>query len=163
MSNAATFSPCGRYRYELSRSWDAGASTLPIVMLNPSIADAEIDDPTIRRCMVFARREGFGGIRVANLFAFRAIRTAAMRAAADPVGPDNDAALTALFDSAVGSGTPVLAAWGALGAFRGREAYVRSLADLIGVQLLCLGVTRRGHPRHPLYVRGDRMMEEWRM
>ncbi|MEG8045721.1 DUF1643 domain-containing protein [Sphingomonas aerolata] len=82
--------PRGTFRYWLARQRMDGAPRLPIIMLNLSTADAENDDPTIRRCIAFARREGFGGIHVFNLFAFRATSPDDMRAAADPVGPLND-------------------------------------------------------------------------
>ena len=120
-------------------------------MLNPSTADAEKDDPTIRRCIAFAARAGFGGVEILNLFAFRATRPAALKAAADPVGPDNDDHLRTLF----GQHRVVLAAWGAHGAFRRRADAVRYIADELGVALICLGRTAQGQPRHPLYVKRD--------
>ena len=86
----ALISPCGQYRYWLMRSWDKYSPRLPIIMLNPSTADASTNDPTIRRCIAFAVREGFGSIVVTNLFAFRATSPDAMKAAVDPVGPSGD-------------------------------------------------------------------------
>jgi hypothetical protein len=83
----ALISDCGIYRYMLTRKWEPSCYSLPIIMLNPSTADAREDDPTIRRCMSFARREGYGGIWVQNLFAYRATSPAAMKAATDPFGP----------------------------------------------------------------------------
>lgn len=161
MDKTASISACGQYRYRLTRTWDPGAGALPIVMLNPSIADAAIDDPTIGRCISFAKREGFGGIAVTNLFAFRASAPDDMKGAQDPVGPDNDAVLVAVFADAANLGIPVLAAWGANGEFQDRDAHVRGLAQAAGARLVCLGRTTSGHPRHPLYVRGDQVFEDF--
>lgn len=157
----AKISPCGAYRYELTRAWELGKPDLPIIMLNPSTADAELDDPTIRRCIAFAKREGYGGIIVANLFAFRATSPANMRAAKDPVGPDGNAVLEWLLERSVSEGTPVLAAWGTHGLYRNRAAAVLGMATLCGARLVCLGVTAAGDPRHPLYVKGDQPFEPW--
>jgi hypothetical protein len=148
MKNAALFSPCGAYRYRLSRAW-ADGPTAAFVMLNPSTADATKDDPTIRRCIGFAKREGCGGLVVVNIFAFRATSPADMRAADDPIGPDND---EHIMDALVDADGPVVAAWGSLGSYRGRDHDVRLLTD---VPLWCLGLTKAGAPRHPLYVKGD--------
>lgn len=156
MEKDALISPCGLYRYSLTRRWDAGAYSLPIIMLNPSTADASIDDPTIRRCISFAKREGFGGIRVMNLFAFRATSPDAMRAAVDPVGPDSFAHFETLFAHvSSNSNVPVLAAWGAHGDHLSRAEAITREARYHGARLVCLGTTKQGHPRHPLYVKGD--------
>lgn len=159
MQKTAAISACGQYRYRLTRIWDQDASVLPIVMLNPSTADAEVDDPTIGRCISFAQREGFGGILVVNLFAYRAAAPDDMRAAEDPIGPENNNTLRAVFGEAAGRGSSVLAAWGTNGDFNSRDAEVRSLAQEVGARLVCLGRTGGGHPRHPLYVRGDQVFE----
>jgi len=155
----ALISPCGQYRYWLTRRWNEAKPLLPFIMLNPSTADADNDDPTIRRCISFADRDGFGGIAVINLFAFRATSPTDMKAAADPVGPDNDYWLIRVLKSAVEQDKPVLAAWGAHGGFRARDNYVRGMAELHGAKLVCLGATKDGHPRHPLYVKGDQPFE----
>jgi hypothetical protein len=155
---SAEISACGRYRYCLVREWDASRYLFSIIMLNPSTADAELDDPTIRRCMAFARREGFGGIRVMNLFAFRATSPDDMKAAADPIGPANDFHLARLLNSA---GAPALAAWGAHGDHLDRARQVRAMAAERNARLVCLGKTAGGHPRHPLYIRGDQPLEEF--
>lgn len=151
----ALISDCGRYRYTLRRQWDPGASHLLVIMLNPSTADAEIDDPTIKRCISFALRERFGGIIVMNLFAFRATSPNDMKAAADPIGPDNDDWLVSKLNLFASLNEPVLVAWGAHGSHLDRAARVVALADLAGSRLVCLGTTAAGHPRHPLYVKGD--------
>lgn len=158
----ALLSDCGTFRYWLGRHWDIGAHTLPIIMLNPSTADANIDDRTIRRCMEFARRERFGGIRVANLFALRSTSPDVMKAAADPIGPDNDRHLAELLEVALANNVPVLVAWGTDGSHRGRDAEVLDLAAAIPAKLVCLGTTKHGHPRHPLYVLGSQPFEPFR-
>lgn len=157
---SAVISPCGTYRYQLGRRWGEGAAML-FVMLNPSTADAEIDDPTIRRCVGFAKREGLAGIDVMNLFAFRSPSPSEMRRAADPVGPDNDDFLARMFLAASAWGAPVVAAWGAHGFHKGRDAKVYALAKGQGVLMQCLGVTNGGAPKHPLYLPADAPLIEW--
>lgn len=154
----AEISPCGGYRYRLTRFW-SGENALPFVMLNPSTADASQDDPTIRRCMGFARDRGFGGIIVANLFAYRATSPADMKAAGDAIGPRNNATLIELLEWAKRAEVPVVAAWGAHGDYMERGHAVAELARLIGCQMVSLGTTKAGHPRHPLYVKADQPFE----
>jgi len=153
MVRAAAFSRCGRYRYALWRRWGEGDEVL-FVMLNPSTADAERDDPTIRRCIGLARAWGFSGVRVANLFAWRATDPRDLRRADAPVGPANDRWLRRLqADAAL-----TVAAWGVHGRWQGRDrALLRRLGDL-----QVLGLTREGLPRHPLYVRNDALPLPWR-
>lgn len=148
----AEISPCGLYRYSLTRRWRPGP-TCTFIMLNPSTADAWQDDPTIRRCRSFAEREGCGALAVANIFAFRATDPKHMKATADPIGPENDAHLIEMM---VASDGPVIAAWGAHGSFLDRARAVRLLTD---VPLWCLGMTKERHPRHPLYVHGETPLE----
>jgi hypothetical protein len=150
--HGSVLSECGRYRYTLTREWNGSLPALTFVMLNPSTADATLDDPTIRRCIGFARRRGFGGLQVLNLFAFRATDPMHMKAAHDPVGPDNDAHIIAALTATAAASSPVIAAWGVHGTYNGREAEVRKLSLECGVKLMCLGSTKGGHPRHPLYV-----------
>ena len=119
------------------------------VMLNPSTANAKRDDPTIRRCMGFARAWGFGGVDVVNLFAFRATDPRALREAADPIGPANDRHLR----RAVRSAGLIVLAWGAHEMARDRAARARPLFNRPGSR--CLGLTQSGEPRHPLYLRRD--------
>ena len=146
MTGGATFSRDRRYRYRLWRRWDRTRPVVAFVMLNPSTADAERDDPTIRRCGGFARGWGFSAMTVVNLFALRATDPARLRRARDPIGPDNDDHIAA---AAAGCDALVLA-WGAHGALGGRDRDV--LALLRGCRPACLGVTRSGQPRHPLYL-----------
>jgi hypothetical protein len=141
--NTAAFSPCRRYRYALWRSWDSARPRVLFIGLNPSTADERSDDPTLRRCMRFARDWGYGGMCTGNLFAFRATEPKAMLSAADPVGPKNDAWLRRLADEAA----LVVAAWGNHGAYRSRSTVVRGLLG----ELHCLAVNQSGEPAHPLY------------
>jgi len=150
---AAIISPCGLYRYRLSRSWANGAH-LTFIMLNPSTADANVDDPTIRRCMGFARREGVSGIHVVNLFAFRATKPEDMANAVDPEGPENARYLADAAELASHSGLPLVCAWGSHWMASDRaESVVRGIG--CHASLSCLGTTKSGAPRHPLYVKGN--------
>lgn len=153
----ASISGCGTYRFRLTRYWGPG-SMLPFVMLNPSTADAEVDDPTIRRCMSFARREGAGGVVVANLCAFRSPSPKDLDKAPDPFGPGNQDALCNIALEAVANNQPIVCAWGAHGHQRG-DGYAIKLFLETGARLVCLGRTADGHPRHPLYVKGDQPFE----
>lgn len=156
----ATFSRCRTYRYLLTRRWTAEQPAAAFVMLNPSTADAFAEDPTIRRCISFARSWGAGGVLVLNLFALRATDPRALRHHPDPVGPDNDLVIAAAL-SADRLG-PVVCAWGIYGLLNGRAERITALVrDLLGVPPLCLGATKDGHPRHPLYVRGDTAASEY--
>jgi hypothetical protein len=149
MTGGAAFSPDGRYRYRLWRRWDRSRPAIAFCMLYPSTADARRDDPTIRRCIGFARLWGYGGIEVVNIFALRATDPRALRWARDPVGPRNDA-----FMLRAAARSPVVIAWGVHGALLDRGA--RALR-LLGprTRLLALGRTRSGAPRHPLYLRRE--------
>jgi hypothetical protein len=159
LERSAHISACGEYRYSLKRRWGEG-KLLPFVMLNPSTADANIDDPTICRCMGFARREGAAGIWVVNLFGWRATDPAELDQISYPRGEENIAAL-AIAVRAAGE-TPVICAWGShpLAIDEGRS-FVEWARDDLGAHLMCLGKTKGGHPRHPLYVRGDQPLEEY--
>jgi len=155
-TSEAVFSPDRAYRYVLVRLWES-APPMTWIMLNPSTADAFADDPTIRRCAGFARREGCGGINVVNLFALRATDPAALSRHASPVGPASDY----LIETHARDASLVVAAWGAGGALHGRAREVGQRLAAAGVPLMCLGVTAAGHPRHPLYVRSDAPLIPW--
>jgi hypothetical protein len=144
--SGAVFSRDRRYRYRLWRRWDAARPVVAFVMLNPSTADAVRNDPTVRRCIGFARSWGFGGLEVVNLFAYRATDPRVLRRATDPVGPANRRHLAA----AIVRAGLVIAAWGADPTARDAPTQGRVLSQ---PELRCLGVTRSGAPRHPLYVR----------
>jgi hypothetical protein len=145
----AVLSPCERYRYALGRAWDFDLKPVLFVGLNPSTADAETDDPTIRRCIRFARDWGYGGILMGNLFGLRATDPRTMKAALDPVGERTDYWLRRMCTLA----GLVVACWGAHGDHRERaQAVVDS--GVLG-SFTVLGLTNAGHPRHPLYMRAD--------
>ncbi len=148
---AARNSECGVFQYSLERYWGPKPG-LVFVMLNPSIADAEVDDPTVRRCMGFAHREGCDGVLLLNLYAYRAADPRALRTCGDAVGPENDTHLRMTLTEQARRGTPVVAGWGAT-AKPDRAAQVLGLVP--GVAWRCLGITKAGAPRHPLYVNGD--------
>ena len=176
---SAVFSEDGRYRYRLDRMWSPAAvdgdedasrphaiarhgecNVLLIVGLNPSTADGSCDDPTIRRCLDFAKRWGHTSMAVVNLFAFRSTAPRGLRAADDPVGPANDAAIL----EAASRASRILCAWGAgsggtLAMANGRATEVLALLAACGYapRLCCLKVLQRGQPQHPLYVRKDRL------
>lgn len=144
--NTAVFSPCRTWRYELWRRWNEGLSTCVFVGLNPSTADETVDDPTIRRCVNYAREWGFGSFCMLNLFAFRATDPGWMKEQADPIGPDNDVTL----ESVCANAGLVVAAWGVHGTHRGRDRDVVE-RGLLG-DYAVLDVTKDGHPSHPLYL-----------
>lgn len=148
-ASSAVLSDCGVYRYELRRVWEPDRPLLAWVMLNPSTATATEDDPTIRRCIGFAKAWSYGGIVVVNLFGLRATDSAFLKAHPDPVGPDNDEHIR----SAVEECGAVVCAWGSHSMVSGRAADVLTALTASGVAPLCLGRTTTGRPRHPLYVR----------
>lgn len=146
---SATADIRGDYRYSLSRVWDEALPTMTFVLLNPSTADAVNLDPTLRRCLNFAERDGYGGMKILNLYAYRTPSPKVMLAAPDPVGPDNDQALA-------GAGGTVVAGWGTK-AHPMRVAHALTLLP----PLKALKITSYGHPQHPLYVKGDSQLLDW--
>lgn len=147
LESSAVLSPCARYRYLLRRQLrPVGTEVCLFVMVNPSTADAAVDDPTIRRCAGFARAWGFDWLHVVNLFAWRATDPRALRAAHDPVGPENDAYLQA----EVAQADMVVCAWGRHGDYLGRRQAVREA--LARRQVHVLGQNADGSPKHPLYM-----------
>jgi hypothetical protein len=156
---AADISPCGLYRYTLRRPSEVAypeRSTALFVMLNPSTADATIDDPTIRRCRGFARAWGCNGLTVLNLYALRSPEPAALWRATDPVGPENDSYLHRVAREY----GDVVCAWGSNARPDRVAAFLRIMAGA-SARLWCLGTTKNGSPRHPLYVRADQALEPW--
>lgn len=152
----AVYSDCERYRYLLTRSWGRGPKAL-FVMLNPSTATEVQNDPTVERCQRRAVALGYGAFRVTNIFAFRATDPKVMRAAADPIGPANDAAILESLSWA----DTVLCAWGNHGLHLDRGAAVTTLLRQAGVPLFHLGLTGQAQPRHPLYVGYDQQPQPW--
>lgn len=160
MLRSAYIDPTGRYRYYLRRIWDKSLPSLTWIMLNPSIADESIDDPTIRRCLGFAKQWGFGRIIVLNLFAWRSTDPQAMfmhhRNGHDIVGPQNDDQLVIpIARRAFDCNSRIFAAWGDCGKTKEQRELISDRAarvqELPG-EIWCLGVTKKGNPRHPLYV-----------
>lgn len=149
---SADISDDGIYRYRLVREWGPGPA-ITFCMLNPSTADADLDDRTISKCIGFAKREGAEAIRVVNLFALRATDPRDLARHTDPVGPMNHQYLAAL------SGLTVIAAWGAEPFATERAEEVVALHPVIRWQ--CLGTTASGAPRHPLYLPADAPLGPW--
>jgi hypothetical protein len=147
----AVLSDRGTYRYRLTRQWDLGKAMLPVCMLNPSTADADKDDPTIKALMRFADNWGYGGITVINLFAVRTSKPQEMKRHEWPHGADNRMHIEQVLSTARHTSTPVLAAWGNDGAHWSRqdEEFCR-IAKAAMVDLVCLGLTAGGFPKHPL-------------
>jgi len=146
LESSAIFSPDRIYRYSLTRVWDRDRPCICFVMLNPSAADDTINDPTIRRCIGFSNDWGCGSIVVVNLFAYRTHDPRVLATVQDPFGAENEKHIT----EAVASCSLTMAAWGVHG--HAHESACRLLSRL--PDPYCLGVTKHGAPRHPLYVDG---------
>lgn len=157
---SAIISPDGLYRYRLGREVPqlprAKGGTMVFCMLNPSTADAEVNDPTIRRCIDFAQREGRRELVVVNLYAFRTPYPEELKLAKDPVGPEN---VDHIIDAAR-LGRSIVCAWGTK-ADPGRVAAMVQAFKIDNIKMLCLGTTKDGHPRHPLYVKKDQPLIPW--
>ena len=149
----ALYSPCETYRYGLQRRWGDGDQIL-FVMLNPSTATELRNDPTIERCERRARAMGVAGLRIANLFAFRATDPRDLRKAKLPIGTATDSILIQWHAQVM----MTVAGWGVHGAWLNRGEQVR---DLLPGPLYHLGLTKDGHPRHPLYVAYTRQPVAW--
>lgn len=156
---SAIISPCFKYRYNLQRVWASGPQAL-FIMLNPSTADSHSDDPTLRRCIGFASREGCGRLRVENLFGFRSPSPKALQQTNDdPVG-DADHHIVNAVGECEG---PVIVAWGGFPFAQSRAKAVLNYLTEGGCNPLCLGVTSSGAPRHPLYVPKDTPLIPYRI
>ena len=140
---SAGLSCCGRYRYWLRRIWDPALAHCVFIGLNPSTADAREDDPTLRRCLSFARGWGYGSLLLVNLFSLRATDPRALKMASDPIGPRTDLWLR----RAAAETDTVIAAWGNGGPLMNRGMKVHQMLK----NPCCLGLTALGMPRHPLY------------
>lgn len=150
------YSECDQYRFGLSRQWDSDRPALFFIMLNPSTADEHRNDPTVARCESRARAMGFGGVVVANLFSFRATRPTDLKRADAPIGDRTDAVL----DHWARSSGMTVAAWGVHGAHQDRG---KTVARRLSAPMHHLGLTKDGHPRHPLYVAFDTAPMPWPM
>jgi hypothetical protein len=147
----AEFSPCRTWRYVLRRRWGSGPP-VGFILLNPSTADETRDDPTIRRCVGYAKGWGFGALTLGNLFALRSTDPRALRSAFDPIGPANDTSLLAICDETGGN---IICGWGSHGSFMGRGAEVTKRLLEWGARPMALKLTGAGDPGHPLYLRAD--------
>lgn len=156
-ASTAIYSDCEAYRYSLTRVWDPAGRKVMFVMLNPSTASELRNDPTVERCERRARTLGFGAFQVTNIFAWRATEPKAMRAAPDPEGPDNGAAVL----SGANWADQIIAAWGVHGEHRKQGVTMRAMLEQAGHRLFHLGLTKAGHPRHPLYLRYDERPRRW--
>lgn len=165
MKGEAVIDPTGTYRYTLTRAWDGAVAGHAVaghvlwVLLNPSTATAEVDDPTIRRCIGFSRRWGYSGLVVCNLFALRCTDPRLLYEHADPVGPENDTHILAEATRA----KLVVCAWGAHGALRDRGKKVCAMLrakSAISTPLI-FKMTKGGQPVHPLYQRNDARLSVW--
>ena len=148
LQKGATFSPCRTYRYALWRIWDHDSERVMFIGLNPSTADETEDDPTIRRCIGFAKSWGYGGIYMLNAYAFRATKPKDMQTATVcPIGPCNDSALAEYAHKS----ELHIAAWGS------HCTPIRELDACVAIDkpVYCLGKTKHGRPKHPLYLKAD--------
>ena len=143
----AKLSDCRKCRYALWRTWDDSKPYVMIVGLNPSTADEATDDPTLTKCIKFAKYWGYGGVCMANLFAFRATEPSDMMASSDPVGLENDSWLSKLSKDA----GIVVAAWGNDGSHLCRSSAMKAMLP----NLHCIKMNKSGEPAHPLYLRSS--------
>ncbi|MCB1281882.1 MAG: DUF1643 domain-containing protein [Salinibacterium sp.] len=162
IERGACLSDCERYRYTLWRRWGdepkpEKSPCMVFVMLNPSTADGQYDDPTIRRCMGFADSFGYHAMLVVNLFAFRATNPRDLWSEEDPIGPENDEAIRR---ACYPTTHRVVAAWGSpKHAWHDRRA--QEVTRLLATRLHTLATTKHGHPRHPLYLAADASLSPW--
>jgi len=149
----ARFSNDMKYRYLLWREWDNKLPRVLFIMLNPSTADAEKNDPTIKRCVDYAHAWGYGSIEIANLFAYRSTLPDELLQVEDPVGPHN----LCMIEAAVSRAKLIIGAWGAFGVPSRRMDTTFKILQMISKEddLYCLGRTKMGEPIHPLYQRAD--------
>jgi len=155
--SVAVYSDCESYRYSLTRTWNDAGKRVLFVMLNPSTATEVQNDPTVERCERRARTLGYGAFCVCNIFAFRATDPKVMRAQTDPVGEANDTTIL----SAVNWTHDIVCAWGTNGAYMDRGAAVEALLRAQSKPLTHLGLSKAGHPKHPLYISYQIQPELW--
>lgn len=163
VGNSAVISECGTYRYRLERQ-SKGRCATAVIMVNPSTADADQDDATIRKLRGFGDRNKWGRIIVGNLFAYRATDVRELRTARDPIGPENDDHLIRILAEA----DQCIIAWGPIAKqpkeVRNRFINVLSLIDGAGLDPYCIGATAKcGSPRHPLMLAYAEPIVKWSM
>ena len=153
IEKSAIISKCGLYRYELRRIWQPKIGLVCWTLLNSSTADANFDDPTVRRCMGYTARWGYGGIIVVNEFGLRATDPRDLRKCTDPIGPENDEYIM----RATAEAELTIAAWGNHGKYLERDKDVMKILSFPHY----LALTKNGSPRHPLYLRKDLQPIPW--
>jgi hypothetical protein len=149
-SGWALFDHTKQYRYTLGRRWSDNPKRVCFCLLNPSTADESVLDPTLTRCFGYANDWGFGAMDVCNAFALRSTDPKGLREVADPIGPDNDAQILELASTA----DLVIVGWGTHAKLGDRHQQVIDLLSPV-CKLMCLGTTKEGYPKHPLYLRKD--------
>ena len=147
----------GEYRYLLWREWNNQGETVSFIMLNPSRADAETNDPTITRCINFAQSWGYGRLEVVNLFAYRTPKPSLLEQAREPIGRDNPRFIL----ESVEKSDRVILAWGNHGTWQQQDLYTLELLKSYN-HLYCFGTTKKGCPRHPLYLRSSTKPQRWK-
>jgi hypothetical protein len=147
----AVFDPRRKYRYLLWRQWDKELPKLCWVMLNPSTADEQHNDPTISRCVGFAKRWGFGSMKVVNAFAYRATDSNELKRVRDPIGRQADEYI----QEALASADKVVVAWGNWGTLLDRHLALNEMLSSSDLDVSCFGITNLKQPKHPLYLRND--------
>ncbi|MFE4107892.1 MAG: DUF1643 domain-containing protein [Almyronema sp.] len=157
MHQEAVIDQSGLYRYSLGRIWLPEQPRLAFIMLNPSRADHQCNDPTIRRCLSLAQGWGYGALEVVNLFAFRTAQPRLLKQAIAPIGSENDDYIRA----AVARAEKTVLAWGNWGSWQGRDRAVLDLLATAEKKLYCLGLNQTGQPRHPLYVASQVELKKW--
>ncbi len=150
--STAIYSNCQRYRYQLTRIWDHAGGKALFIMLNPSTATEIQNDPTVERCERRARALGFGSFRVTNIFAWRDTDPRNMKAATEPIGQENDNTIIESCDWASRKTDRIICGWGTHGEHLNRGPQVEELVRATGLQSYHLGLTKAGHPKHPLYI-----------
>lgn len=147
----AFLSDCRNYRWALWRTWDSDLPHCVFIGLNPSTADEIQDDPTIRRCKGFAKSWDFGGLIMVNAFGYRATDPKEMKRAEDPIGKENDRIVREICNAVIEKGGMIVAAWGS----HCSEKRESEFCKLIHQPIYCLGKTKKGQPKHPLYLKSD--------
>lgn len=155
--STAVYSDCENYRYSLTRIWDPHGQRAAFIMLNPSTATEVQNDPTVERCERRARALGFGAFCVTNIFAWRDTDPKKMRKAADPIGPQNDTAIR----DACNWADQIVAAWGTHGEHLNRGPQVEEILRTTNFPVYHLGLSKAGHPKHPLYIAYAQRPEIW--
>jgi hypothetical protein len=151
MEKDALISDCQKYRYWLSRCWDKNKKSCLFIMLNPSTADDKIDDPTIKKCVFYAKKFGYGSMFVVNLFAYRATDRSILKKAEEPVGKNNDKIILQFAEKA----DSIITGWGNDGKYLNRSENIVKLLESRGHKLFCLKLNKSKEPCHPLYVKNS--------